>query len=104
MFLTVTFTDKNSNERTQSINLAQIVSIGECEGKKFDDGFNSVLYSGNGHAFYSQLSPTEVVLAYQGYEAPELEVQAQVQKALAMQAQVEEGKHEEADTETEIAH
>lgn len=101
MFLTVTFTDKNNNERTQSINLSQIVSVGECEGKKYEDGFNSVLYSGNGHAFYSQLTPEEVVLAYQGYVAKELEVQSHVQKTLEMQEQVEkEVALEESNEET----
>lgn len=101
MFLTVTFTDKHNNERTQSINLAQIVSIGECEGKKYEDGFNSVLYSGNGHAFYSQLSPEEVVLAYQGYVARESEVRAHIQQALELKKQAEkEVALEESKAET----
>jgi hypothetical protein len=43
------------------INIMQVATIGECHGKRKDEGFKSVLWmAGSGYAMYSRLSPDEI--------------------------------------------
>jgi len=46
---------------TRYINLNQVVSLGDAEGDRREDGFLTVLFMPNGYAMFSKMSPSEII-------------------------------------------
>lgn len=43
------------------INLSQVVSLGEAEGARKEDGFRTVLFMPNGYAMFSRMEPLAII-------------------------------------------
>lgn len=71
MYLTVDYRTKDNGTVKIAVNLSTLASIGDCDGKKKEEGYNSVLYTANGHALYSSLPRETIVKAIQGREFTE---------------------------------
>lgn len=59
---TTYFTNNRSIDRY--INLSQVVSFGEAEGDRAEEGFKTVLFMPNGYAMFSKLSVEEIAAMY----------------------------------------
>lgn len=64
---TITNSKNEQEERPVHINMNQVCTINPCSGQKKDrDGFLTVMYTPNGQALYSKLTPETIVRGMQG--------------------------------------
>lgn len=90
MILTATYETQNGTTKTQHINIDLISSWTECEGKKLDAGYQTVMYTQNGHALYTTLTPNELTLACQGGIMTEESVRAYIDQAVQQTQETED--------------
>lgn len=60
MFIETVY-ETNGKLISRFINLNQVVSLGEAEGARKEDGYQTVLFMPNGYAMFSRMTPLEII-------------------------------------------
>lgn len=81
MFVEVEYTNQSGDVKKIQVNLANIATMGVPDGKKYDSGYRTLMFTANGHALYSRLEPELFLQAFQGRVITENDLEAWKEQA-----------------------